>query len=111
MLAPEWQERLLFCNGTNNQFYQGQLEILQGGVSRFVGLVFANVAHLTSINVHLATVRTICIDGTYQVRPTHPPDIAQIVTVQIIFNNIVSFLQLKSIIFLFGENRNALFLL
>lgn len=92
LLAPEWEQRLLMCNGTNNRFYQGRLEVIQHGEQRFVGLVFANVAYLTSINMHLSTVRTMCIDGTYQVRPRVPRDIAQLITVQIVINNVVSFL-------------------
>lgn len=89
LLAQEWQQRLLWCNGTNNRFFQGRLDVLSGGVSRFVGLVFANVAHLMSINIHLASVRTMCVDGTFQVLPTHPSDIAQLITIQIVINNVV----------------------
>lgn len=67
------------------------MEILDGGLTRFVGLVFTNATYLAVNNVHLATVRTICIDGTFQVRPNYPPDIAQLVTVQIVINNAVNF--------------------
>lgn len=88
---PEWRQRLLWCNGTNNRFFQGQLNILDREVPRFAGLVFANAAFLRSNNVHLSTVRTICIDGTYQVRPNHPADIAQLITVQVVLNNVVRF--------------------
>lgn len=89
---PEWRERLIWCNGTNNRFFQGRLDILDGGVPRFAGLVFANSVFLRSNNFHFSTVRTICIDGTYyQVRPNHPADIAQLITVQVVLNNVVRF--------------------
>lgn len=90
LIDPVWEQRLLWCSGTQNRFYQGRLDVLQNGTQRFVGLVFANAAHLTNINVHLPTIRTMCIDGTFQVRPSHPTDITQLITVQIIFNNVVS---------------------
>ncbi|CAI6355643.1 unnamed protein product [Macrosiphum euphorbiae] len=36
----------------------------------------------------IINLRTICIDGTYQVRPNHPADIAQLITVQVRLNNV-----------------------
>lgn len=87
----EWQQQLLWCNGTNLRFYQGRLEVLENGVPTFSGLVFANAAHLVANNIHLRTVRTLCMDGTYQVRPNHPADISQLVTIQIVINNVVRF--------------------
>lgn len=89
---------MLWCNGTNIQFYQGRLDVLQDGIPRFPGLVFGNAAHLVDNNVHivannahLSRVRIVCIDGTYQVRPNHPEGIAQLVTIQIIINNVVRY--------------------
>lgn len=41
--SPEWGPRLVNCNGTENRFIQGPLEILEdNGNIQFVGLAFAN---------------------------------------------------------------------
>jgi hypothetical protein len=81
----------MWCNGTNNRFFQGRLDILNRGVSRFAGLVFVNSAFLRANNFHFSTDHTMCIDGTYQVRPNHPADIAQLITIQVVLNNVVRF--------------------
>lgn len=94
----EWNQRLINCNGTADPFFQGALEILQDdGEVRFVGIVFSNARYLREMNIHMPSVHTLCIDGTYQVRPSYPADIAQLVTVQIVFNNVVCILRLISI--------------
>jgi len=87
----EWSQRLLYVNGALDQFYQGPLEVLRDdGTVRFVGIVFTNVAFLQHMNVHLRAVRTVCMDGTFQVRPRQPPDIEQLFTIQLVFNDVVS---------------------
>jgi len=89
--SDEFGPQLLYVNGTRDFFFQGSLEILRDdGSIRFVGLVFTNVAFLQQMNAHIQTVRTLCMDGTFQVRPRQPPDIEQLFTVQIILNNVVS---------------------
>jgi len=96
--SNEFGPRLLYVNGTNDFFFQGSLEILRDdGSIHFVGLAFTNVALLQQMNVHLRTVRTLCMDGTFQIRPRQPPDIEQLFTIQIILNNVVSF-ELKFLI-------------
>ncbi|XP_022159940.1 uncharacterized protein LOC111026217 [Myzus persicae] len=85
----EWSQRLLYVNGALDQFYQGPLEVLRDdGTVRFVGIAFTNVAFLQRMNVHLRAVRTVCMDGTFQVRPRQPPDIEQLFTIQIVFNDV-----------------------
>ncbi|XP_050053723.1 uncharacterized protein LOC126549205 isoform X2 [Aphis gossypii] len=87
--SDEFGPQLLYVNGTRDFFFQGSLEILRDdGSIRFVGLVFTNVAFLQQMNAHIQTVRTLCMDGTFQVRPRQPPDIEQLFTVQIILNNV-----------------------
>jgi hypothetical protein len=72
-------------------FYQGPLELLRDdGSTRFVGLVFTNNTFMQELNAHLERVRTMCMDGTFQIRLRQPADIEQLFTVQIIFNNVVS---------------------
>lgn len=39
--------------------------------------------------MHMLSVHVICIDGTYQVRPRNPSDITQLLTIQIVFINVV----------------------
>jgi len=92
MNSEEFGTRLLYVNGsTDVSFFQGSLEILRDdGSIRFVGLVFTNVEFLNQMNVHIQTVRTLCMDGTFQIRPRQPPDIEQLFTIQIILNNVVS---------------------
>lgn len=86
----EWRPRLGFCNGTVDMFFQGPLEILEeNGTIQFVGVVFSNRQFLQQMNIHFSSVETLCIDGTFQVRPSHPPDIAQLLTVLMVFNNVV----------------------
>lgn len=90
--SPEWGPRLVNCNGTENRFFQGSLEVLEDdGRVQFVGLVFSNTQFLHQMNVHMPSVRTLCIDGTFQVRPANPPDISQLLTVQVVFNNVVNY--------------------
>ncbi|XP_060857072.1 uncharacterized protein LOC132934747 [Metopolophium dirhodum] len=87
--SNEWGPRLRNVNGTMAPFYQGPLEILNDdGSVRFVGIVFTNNTFVQEINVHLNSVRTICMDGTFQIRPRQPADINQLFTIQIIFNNV-----------------------
>jgi hypothetical protein len=50
-----------------------------------------NSAFLRANNFHFSTDHTMCIDGTYQVRPNHPADIAQLITIQVVLNNVVRF--------------------
>ncbi|CAI6377646.1 unnamed protein product [Macrosiphum euphorbiae] len=90
MNSEEFGARLLYVNGsTDESFFQGSLEILRDdGSIRFVGLVFTNVEFLNQMNVHIQTVRTLCMDGTFQIRPRQPPDIEQLFTIQIILNNV-----------------------
>jgi len=89
--SAEWGSRLANCNGTEYRFFQGPLEVLgEDGNIQFVGVVFCNNQFLHQMNVHMPSVRTLCIDGTFQVRPANPPDIAQLLTVQIVFNNVVN---------------------
>jgi len=72
-------------------FYQGPLEILRDdGSVRFVGIVFTNNAFMQEMNVHFHDITTICMDGTFQIRPRQPADIDQLFTIQIVFNNVVS---------------------
>jgi len=90
--SPEWGPRLVNCNGTENRFFQGSLEVLgEDGHIQFVGLVFTNTQFLHQMNVHMPSVRTLCIDGTFQVRPANPTDISQLLTIQIVFNNVVNY--------------------
>lgn len=94
--SEEWGPRLRYTNTTTVPFYQGPLEILcEDGHIRFIGIVFTNYEFLEEMNVHLRSVRTICMDGTFQVRPRQPTDINQLFTVQIIFNDIVSFIHIN----------------
>lgn len=89
--SEEWGPRLRFVTSTTVPFYQGPLEVLQeDGSIQFVGIVFTNIAFIQEINVHMRSVRTICMDGTFQTRPRQPEDIDQLFTIQIIFNNVVS---------------------
>lgn len=88
--SVEWGPRLVNCNGTADRFFQGSLEILEDdGTVQFVGIVYSNNNFLQQMNVHMRSVQILCVDGTFQVRPNFPPDIAQLLTVQIIFNNLV----------------------
>ena len=89
--SDEWGPRLRYVNGAMVPFYQGPLEILRDdGSIRFVGIVFTNNAFLQEMNVHFHDITTICMDGTFQVRPRQPADIDQLFTIQIVFNNVVS---------------------
>ncbi|CAH1716515.1 unnamed protein product [Aphis gossypii] len=87
--SAEWGSRLANCNGTEYRFFQGPLEVLgEDGNIQFVGVVFCNNQFLHQMNVYMPSVRTLCINGTFQVRPAYPPDVAQLLTVQIVFNNV-----------------------
>ncbi|XP_025420473.1 uncharacterized protein LOC112690641 [Sipha flava] len=87
--SNEWGPRLRYVNGSMTPFYQGPLELLRDdGSTRFVGLVFTNNTFMQELNAHLEGVRTMCMDGTFQIRPRKPADIEQLFTVQIIFNNV-----------------------
>lgn len=89
--SNEWGPRLRNVNSAMAPFYQGPLEILNDdGSVRFVGIVFTNNTFMQEMNVHLNSVRTMCMDGTFQIRPRQPADINQLFTIQIIFNNVVS---------------------
>lgn len=89
--SDEWGPRLRNINGQMEQFYQGRLEVLRDdGTIHFVGIAFTNVSLLRQMSVHLIDVNTICMDGTFQIRPRQP-QIEQLFTIQIIFNNVVSF--------------------
>jgi len=92
--TAEWGPRLQTnFNGQMVPFFQGPLEILHtDNTVEFVGLVFANIGFLHEIGAHIRSVNTLCMDGTFQVRPQQPPDINQLFTIQIIVNNVVSFL-------------------
>jgi len=91
--SEEWGPRLnnINFNGSLVLFFQGTLEILNNDNSiQFVGIVFANIGFLREIGVHFRSINTICMDGTFQVRPREPADINQIFTTQIIVKNVVS---------------------
>lgn len=89
--SPEWGPRLMNCYGTDYRFFQGPLEVLgEDGSVQFVGVVFSNTQFLQQMNVHIPCVRKLCINGIFQVRPANPPDIAQFLTIQIVFNNVVN---------------------
>jgi len=67
------------------------LEILNDdGSVWFVGIVFTNNTFMQEINIHLNSVMTMCMDGTFQIRPRQPADINQLFKIQIIFKNVVS---------------------
>jgi len=104
LISEEWGLRLrINFNGQIVPFFQGPLEILHThNTIEFVGLVFANVDFLQEIGVHIRSVNTLCMDGTFQVRPLQPPDIDQLFTIQIIVNDVVSCLCHKiHILFIF----------
>jgi len=42
------------------------------------------------MNVHIQAVGTVCMDGTFHVPPRQLPDIEQLFTIQIVFNDVVS---------------------
>ncbi|CAH1720270.1 unnamed protein product [Aphis gossypii] len=89
--SEEWGPRLnnINFNGSLVPFFQGPLEILNNDNSiQFVGIVFGNIGFLREIGVHFRSVNTICMDGTFQVRPREPADINQIFTIHIIINNV-----------------------
>ncbi|CAI6361153.1 unnamed protein product [Macrosiphum euphorbiae] len=89
--SEEWGPRLnnIDFNGSLVPFFQGPLEILNSdNTVQFVGIVFANVSFLSEISAHFRSVNTICMDGTFQIRPRQPADIDQIFTIQIIVNNV-----------------------
>lgn len=91
--SEEWGLRLnnIDFNGSLVPFFQGPLEILNSdNTVQFVGILFANVSFLSEITAHFRSVNTICIDGTFHIRPRQPADIDQIFTIQIIVNNVVS---------------------
>ncbi|KAF0722910.1 RING-type domain-containing protein [Aphis craccivora] len=80
----EWSQKLMYVNGALDQFCQVPLEVLRDyGTVRFVDIAFTNVAFLQRMNVYLRAVGTVCMDGTFQVRPRQPPDIEQLLTIQI----------------------------
>jgi len=91
--SEEWGPRLnnIDFNGSMVPFFPGPLEILNSdNTVQFVGIVFSNVSFLWKIGAHLRSVNTICMDGTFQIRPRQPADINQIFTIQMIVNNVVS---------------------
>ncbi|KAF0715189.1 RING-type domain-containing protein, partial [Aphis craccivora] len=90
LTSEEWSPRLqINFNGQMVPFFQGPLEILHTENSiEFVGIVFANVGFLNESAPHIHSVNTVCMDGTFQVRPQQPPDIDQLFTIQIIINNV-----------------------
>jgi len=92
LTSEEWVSRLqINFNGQMVPFFQGPLEILHpDNTVQFVGIVFANNVFLHDIGAHIRSVNTLCMDGTFQVRPQQPPDIDQLFTIQIIVNNVVS---------------------
>lgn len=90
--SDEWGPRLRYVNDAMVPFYQGPLEILRDDETvHFVGIVFTNNAFMQEMSVHMNSVRTICMDGTFQIRPRQPADVDQLFTIQIVFNNVVSF--------------------
>jgi len=89
--SDEWGPRLRYVNSAMVPFYQGPLEILRDDERvQFVVIVFTNNTFIHEMNVHLGSGRTMCMDGTFQIRPRQPADIDQLFTIQIIFNNVVS---------------------
>jgi len=79
-------------NGTMIPFYQGSLKMLRNDENvRFFVIVFVNNEFMQElINVHFHGITTIYMDITFQIRPQQLADIDQILTIQIVFNNVVS---------------------
>lgn len=91
--SHEWGPMLQHVNGSLASFYQGPLEVLRDdGSVHFVGIVFANNSFLQEMNAHFSSINTISMDGTFQVRPRQPNNIDQLFTIQVILNNVVSFI-------------------
>lgn len=84
--------RLKNIEGSDELFFQGNLEHIAevGGDTVFDGLVFANRQFVQSNAAFFREVKVLGIDGTFQVVPRHPTDMAQLVTVHIILDNVVS---------------------
>uniref|UniRef100_A0A2S2NFS6 E3 ubiquitin-protein ligase n=1 Tax=Schizaphis graminum TaxID=13262 RepID=A0A2S2NFS6_SCHGA len=74
LTSEEWSPRMqINYNGQMVPFFQGPLEILHtDNTIEFVGIVFSNVAFLNESGAHMRSVNTLCMDGTFQVRPQQP---------------------------------------
>lgn len=91
--SQEWSPGLRYINGSMEPFYQGPLEILRDdGTVHFIGIVFTNAAFIRNMSPHLNSVKAICMDGTFQTTPREPADINQLFTIQLILNDVVSFI-------------------
>lgn len=91
--SQEWSPGLRYINGSIEPFYQGPLEILTiGGTVHFIGIVFTNAAFIRNMSPHLNSVNAICMDGTFQTTSREPADINQLFTIQLILNDVVSFI-------------------
>lgn len=92
IIGPQFPQ-LRIVEGSGEPFFQGNLEhISEVGDVIFDGLVFANRQFIESNEAFFRETRVLGIDGTFQIIPCHLTNIAQLVVVYIVLDNMVCYI-------------------